>query len=303
MLGERVVLLGDSEGRLRSFVTALERFPAEPEWVVVGGFAVNVRVSYAHRLTNDLDTVSRDQTEFVDILVETPGSERVGAGRLRFTDGDLDVNIDVMADTTGVALVGEPSDRAFALARRLALVTAEPTELVVIEGTQTVAAATAPVATSAALVALKAVAMPRRASSASPAKVGSDIHDLVRLVQHSDIGTVADEIAAHSEELRKWVAATLLKWFSPGQDLRYTHARLRRLTPSPDAEILTEDDLALVARFGDALLDTADPGLPLNEERQRIGGDQRFRQSMRLMHDGDQGERIATLEGALAATA
>ena len=162
MLGERVVLLGDSEGRLRSFVTALERFPAEPEWVVVGGFAVNVRVSYAHRLTNDLDTVSRDQTEFVDILVETPGSERVGAGRLRFTDGDLDVNIDVMADTTGVALVGEPSDRAFALARRLALVTAEPTELVVIEGTQTVAAATAPVATSGTRVGRRLRAHGRR---------------------------------------------------------------------------------------------------------------------------------------------
>ena len=77
MPGEKIVLLGDSEGRLRSFVTALERFPTEPEWVVVGGFAVNVRVSYAHRLTNDLDTLTRDQTAFVDILVEMPGSEPV----------------------------------------------------------------------------------------------------------------------------------------------------------------------------------------------------------------------------------
>ena len=264
MPGERVVLPGDSGGRLRSFVTALERFPAEPEWVVVGGFAVNVRVSYAHRLTNDLDTRSRDQTELVDILVETPGSERIGAGRLRFTAGGTDVNIDVMADTTDAALPGEPSDRAFALARRLALATSEPTELVVIEGTQTVAAATAPVATSAALIALKAVAIPRRASSASPAKVGSDIHDLVRLVQHSDIGAVADEIASHSEELRSWVAATLLKRFSRGQDLRYTQALLRRLTPSADAESLTEDDLALVARFGAALLNPTDSSLPLD---------------------------------------
>ena len=264
MPGERIVLPGDNEGRLRSFVAALERFPAEPEWVVVGGFAVNVRVSYAHRLTNDLDTLSRDQTELVDILVEAPGSERVGAGRLRFTERGTEVNIDVMADTTDAARPGEPSDRAFAFARRLALATAEPTELVVIEGTQTVAAATAPVATSAALIALKAVAIPRRAGGAGAAKVGSDIHDLVRLVQHNDIAAVADEIAAHSEELREWVAATLVKRFSPGQDLRYTLARLRRLTPSADAESLTEDDLALVARFGAALFDAADPGLPLN---------------------------------------
>lgn len=264
MPGEQVVLLGDSAGRLRSFVTALERFPAEPEWVVVGGFAVNVRVSYAHRLTNDLDTLSRNQTELVDILVAMPGSERISAGRLRFTEGGTDVNIDVMADATDAALPGEPSDRAFALARRLALATAEPTELVVIEGTQTVAAATAPVATSAALIALKAVAIPRRAGGASAAKAGSDIHDLVRLVQHSDIGAVTDEIAAHSEELCSWVAATLVKRFSPEQDLRYTHARLRRLTPSTDAESLTEDDLALVARFGAALLNPTNPSRPLD---------------------------------------
>lgn len=67
------------------------------------------------------------------------------------------------------------------------------------------------------------------AGSASAGKVGSDIHDLVRLVQHSDIGAVAAEIAPHSEELRSWVAATLVKRLSPGQDLRYTHARHRQL--------------------------------------------------------------------------
>ena len=60
------------------------------------------------------------------------------------------------------------------------------------------------------------------------------------------------------------MAATLSKWFSTGQDLRFTHARLQRLTPPADAESVTEDDLSLVARFGDSLLDTADPGLPLN---------------------------------------
>lgn len=60
------------------------------------------------------------------------------------------------------------------------------------------------------------------------------------------------------------VASAPVKWFSPGQDLRYTHARLRRLSPSADAESLTDDDLALVARFGAALLDPNDPSLPLD---------------------------------------
>lgn len=262
MPGEQVVLIGDSAGRLRSFVTALKRFPAEPQWVLIGAFAVNVRVSRAHRLTNDLDTLSRNQTAFMNILVETPGSERTGAGRLRFTEAGTQVNIDVMADAADTTPLTAPSDRAFALARRLALATAERTELVVMEEMHSVAATTAPVATPAALIALKAVSLPRRVRGASPAKVGSDIHDLVRLAQHSDIGAVANQIASHSDELRSWVAATLLKRFSPQQDLRYTHALLRRLAPSPDAESLREDDLALVARFGAALLDPPGPSTP-----------------------------------------
>ena len=42
------------------------RFPAE--WAVIGGFAVNMRITHVHRLTNDLDTVSRDQASLVEIL-------------------------------------------------------------------------------------------------------------------------------------------------------------------------------------------------------------------------------------------
>ena len=111
-------------------------------------------------------------------------------------------------------------------------------------------------ATAAALIALKAGAIPRRSGGASAAKVDSDIHDLVRLVQHSDIGAIADEIASHSEELCSWVASTLVKRFSPQQDLRYTHAHLRRLHNSPDAQDLTQDDLASVAEFGHAIVTT-----------------------------------------------
>ena len=36
---------------------------------VIGGFAVNMRITHVHRLTNDLDTVSRDQASLVEILV------------------------------------------------------------------------------------------------------------------------------------------------------------------------------------------------------------------------------------------
>jgi len=56
------------------------------------------------------------------------------------------------------------------------------------------------VATVASLIALKAVAIPRRSASNNPQKVGSDIHDLVRLVQGCDFGTGAGAINAGGDD-------------------------------------------------------------------------------------------------------
>ena len=254
MPGEAVILAGDRGGRIRSFVAALARFPAEPQWAVVGGFAVNVRITHIHRLTNDIDTVSRDQTKLVELLVAEPDADRLATARLQLEQDGTTVVVDVMADTSDAPLPAEASGRAFALARRMALATSEPTELVAVEGGDVVAKATAPIATTSSLIALKAVAIARRARGDSPEKVGSDIHDLVRLVQSSDFDAVADSIATAGDELRNWVGATLVKYFSPEQDLRYTFARLRRLARSTDANALDEEDLAIVAELGHELL-------------------------------------------------
>ena len=255
VLGDQVTLIGDRGGRIRSFVTALGRFPNEPRWSVVGGFAVNVRIAAVHRLTNDLDTVSQDQTSLVEILVAQPDADRLDAAKLQLTQDGTTVLIEVMADTSGVPLPTEPSDRAFALARRMALASSERTDLVVVEDDRVVVEARAPIATTASLIALKAVAIPRRSRSNSPAKVGSDIHDLVRLTQGCNFEIVTDAIGEGGDELREWVGDTLLKWFSPEQDLRYTFARLRRLARSIDTETITEDDLAIVADLGRTILD------------------------------------------------
>ena len=154
MPGEAVILAGDRSGRIRSFVAALARFPAEPQWAVVGGFAVNVRISHIHRLTNDIDTVSRSQTKLVEMLVAEPGADRLAAAKLQLEQDGTPVVVDVMADTSDAPLPAEASERAFALARRLALATCEPTELVVVENGEVVARATAPIATSSSLIAL-----------------------------------------------------------------------------------------------------------------------------------------------------
>lgn len=168
MPGDHVELVADGGGRIASFVEALARFPNEPTWALVGGFAVNVRIERVHRLTNDIDTVARDQTQLVELLVAEPDADRLDAAKLRFTAGGLPVDIDVMADTEGLPLPTELGERVFALARRATLPGARPTELVVVNGRTTVARATVPVASTAGLVLLKTVAIQRRSASNDP---------------------------------------------------------------------------------------------------------------------------------------
>lgn len=116
--GEPIILVADNAGRIESFVSALGRFPTDPRWALIGGFAVNVRIAQVHRLTNDIDTVSQDQPALVEILLAEPDAEGLSAAKLRFTGGDLPVDIDVMGDMADHPLAGEPSEQAFTLGRR-----------------------------------------------------------------------------------------------------------------------------------------------------------------------------------------
>jgi hypothetical protein len=250
--GDKVILVGDTGGRIRSFVTALGRFPAEPPWVVIGGFAVNVRISDVHRLTNDLDTISASQSELVEILSAEPDADRLDHGKVRFTGELPPVDIDVV-DETGHPLSAEASDRAFALARRYAMETRESLTIVVTDGAGVSVEAAAPVASVGALVALKAVSMPRRSASNHPEKVASDAHDLVRLVEGCDIEDLTRVLRNVEPELVSWIGKTLVQWFAPDADQRYTLARIRRLTRSLDAVAIDEASLSLVALLGHAL--------------------------------------------------
>ena len=247
MHGERFDLVADSGGRLRSFVEALQRFPDEPKWCVVGGFAVTLRIADVHRFTNDLDTVSRSQQRLVDALAAQPVIDKLAEAKLRLSVGGLEVDIDIMSDASDDALPLDPDGRAFAQVRRMALRTSEQATVSVVDNGHVAATTQARIATTAALVAMKAVAIPRRLGSNSPAKIGSDIHDLFRLTSGEDYETIASAVADEDEELCHWVGLVLVKWFSPDQDLRYTAVRLQRYHPVTS---ITEDDLAPIATLG-----------------------------------------------------
>lgn len=75
----------------------------------------------------------------------------------------------------------------------------------------------------------------------------------MRLVDGQDLAVLSAEIRATGEELSTWIGSTLVTWFSPDHDLRYTYARLRRLSRSADTDALTEADLEVLALLGEML--------------------------------------------------
>ena len=253
MPGSRFIFRDDPDGRASSMVAALNQLPPEPHWAIVGGFAVIIRYSQVHRLTNDLDTISSNQALFLELLTSEASITRLSPTRLRIAGDNLPVDLDVMDAAHGSPLPVELSERAFAIARQHALARSEPLDIVVTNGNQIVAQSHARVATSASLIALKAVALPRRADSRSPQKVGTDIYDLVSLAKSCDFSSVARELATSEEEMASWVAQILTKWFSPDHDQHYTIARLRRISGSLGTSAISEHDLTEVALLADTL--------------------------------------------------
>ncbi|MCL5445533.1 MAG: hypothetical protein M1121_05700, partial [Actinobacteria bacterium] len=204
MSGDVVVLENDPLARVATYVRILGRLPRDPAWVLVGGLAVNVRLARVHRATNDVDTVSPDQPRLVEIMVAN-GADPLSAGKVQFHHPEVEV--DVMPSTEGEALPAAADDRMFALVRRWTMQTASVLELFVVDKTGRVVVTTElSVASRAALVALKAVSIPRRRKGSYPEKIGSDIQDLFRLVDGVPVDALVSEFASLDRESRELLA-------------------------------------------------------------------------------------------------
>jgi hypothetical protein len=250
----RLAAPGDSV--LARAVEVLGRFPSDQRWVLIGGIAVFIRLGAITRPTADADAVARSQRNLLARLVEAEPAAVITGGDVTIPAAGGLVEVDVM-DLADTPLPAEPERRAFALARRLALDTAGGEHIVVTDAdARTVADAILPVATIPALTALKTVSMVRRPHSNSPQKVGSDIHDLVRLITTGGARAIAADLANADPELARWVADHIDRGF--GQDLRYTILRLRRNDRSASAQALTDDDIAGVGILADAIRDQAE---------------------------------------------
>lgn len=239
-----VLLVAESGDVLTRAVQALGRFPRDQPWVLIGGVAVFIRLGSITRPTADADTVARSQAELIQRLVDDEVPSVVAGGKLQVAVGEglIDIEIDIM-DLADEPLPPDPERQAFALARRAALASADAERIIVTNaGGQVVADAQIPVASIAALTALKTVSMVRRPHGNHPEKVGSDIHDLVRLVAAGGARTVATELTEMDRDLAKWVGDQIERSFGP--DLRYTLLRLRTNDRSPGAQALDDDAIA-----------------------------------------------------------
>lgn len=252
MSGDRhpIRLAAASNTMLARAVKALGRFPHEPSWVLIGGLAVFVRLGSITRPTADVDTIARSQAELIQQLIDDEVTAVISGGNIRVPVGDENVEIDVM-DLADNPLPTDVERRAFALARRTALSSAVIERIIVTDHNRIeIANATMPVATIAALSALKTVSMIRRPHGKHPEKVGSDIHDLVRLAATGP-RAIASEFVTLDRELAIWIADQIERAF--GSDIRYTLVRLRKNDRSPGATALSDDEVAATVILADSI--------------------------------------------------
>lgn len=169
-------------------ISALGSLPVTlPSWALVGGVSVAVNLNGFHRPTADLDTVSIDGDGALELLIER-GARRSTSG-VTIESGSTVVDVDIIDVSDG-----DPESGAF-LAHRFALDTAIKRLLRVmsLSGAQLLTEVTAPVATPAAIVAMKLHSVEGRRES-RPEKRASDIYDVVRIVSAFGSVSIADEL-------------------------------------------------------------------------------------------------------------
>jgi hypothetical protein len=244
--GDVISIVAAENSDLARFVDAISRLPEQlPDWVLIGGVAVVLRFGGAHRATVDIDTLARESDRLVELLVGEGGERHASHKFVVPVATELDVMaVGSIPDQATV----EPSEYAFALAREWAFSTGRLQAVTIVnEQGRVVASASMRVATTAGLIALKAVSLPRRADSKNPAKAVSDTIDLLALIESNALDELALSLLSAPNGLRDWVTSTCQRVFVA--DRRYTEARLqaRRATVSPGA-------LNLAAQLAERLL-------------------------------------------------
>ena len=100
--GESITIVAADDSDVVRFVDAIARLPTDlPEWVLIGGVAVLLRVGGTHRATVDIDALARESNRLVELLVNVGGQQRAAH--------KLIVPVATQLDVMAVGSVPDPS--------------------------------------------------------------------------------------------------------------------------------------------------------------------------------------------------
>lgn len=202
---ERVTLHGDSMVPLVRIVGALAQ-AGLVRYAIVGGVAVTARLGQAHRATADIDTVVDETTppDAIQALLGLPDAAPDPTASHRVLVGGTKIEILGVGPVHDDDLDGIPdNDALFVAAHTWALDTATPLTLAAGQ-----ARATVPVASPAALVAMKLHAVEDRSTSRGGDKRAGDAWDIYRLLlDRNTHGDITRDIAGAPPTLRRLVTA------------------------------------------------------------------------------------------------
>ena len=176
----KVVLIDAPDGNLSKLAHTAEHLtdPSMPPCALIGGMAVMARINASHRATTDLDSVTSGGTLVFDTLVSLGAIKRGASAVLDGVTIDV-IEVDSYLDAD---LPEDPLERAFVLSHAWALASAEPVEITVVRGrSRKVSSVVLPVATPAALVAMKLQSVPQRRGGREHKRAG-DCFDIYRLM-------------------------------------------------------------------------------------------------------------------------
>ena len=189
----KVVLASGADNQLVRYTSALQQLENANIGIhaIVGGFAVMLRLASAHRVTEDLDTVAWTSDGTSDLPIRILMQQGATRSRNGVDLGSTHIDLIAVSDYDPEQLPDDPKDAMFVVSHSFALATATPIDVETLDTLHDVAArATAQVATSAALIAMKLGAADQRRGD-SLNKRASDAFDIYRLLAEHDLSSTA----------------------------------------------------------------------------------------------------------------
>lgn len=258
MSGELIALTRDADGHMAALVRAAATVAthAGVPVALIGGLAVTCRLATEHRATADVDFVTEDpeavsvvgspmQNLLAANVVDDHPDPRPGRVYVQGTRVEIIETASLGADAA--ADIEPDSARLFVLAHRWALETATSCTIT-LAGSD--ALATVPVATVAALVAMKVNAFQDRTDGR---KKASDAWDLYRLMKlHGLQPQLAAAFSAAPTGLCDLVRDAVTRVFRT--DVMRTRRRVKAYGDPAWFDVMTEDALADVAEELSAML-------------------------------------------------